>query len=229
MRKEKTAEMFNSIASKYDFLNSLFSLRIDKLWRRKLRKMLDCANPAVVLDVATGTADLAIECVKKKKKKIIGIDISNEMLELGRKKIEKKNLCDHIELLYGDSENLNFESSVFDAVTIAFGLRNFENREKALREIHRVTKPSGKLFILDFSIPENPLVCFPYRFYFFKIMPLIGKLISGNSMAYKYLPNSVSDFPQYEKMIELLNRAGYKKTEYKPLTFGIATIYCGEA
>jgi len=227
MEKNKVAEMFNSIAPEYDFLNRLLSLRIDKIWRRKLRKMLDASNPAVILDVATGTGDLAIECVKTKNRKVTGIDISEKMLDEGRKKIETKNLCDWIDLRYGDSENLEFASNTFDAVMVGFGVRNFENLEKGLSEMCRVTKPSGKVFILDFSMPRNPVILFLYRFYFFHILPFIGKIISKNNQAYRYLPESVSSFPQYEQMTSLMNKVGFANTKYKPLTFGIAVIYSG--
>ncbi|MDR3244825.1 MAG: bifunctional demethylmenaquinone methyltransferase/2-methoxy-6-polyprenyl-1,4-benzoquinol methylase UbiE [Prevotellaceae bacterium] len=229
MEKNKVAEMFDDIAPGYDFLNSLLSLGIDRIWRRKLRKMLDLANSAVILDVATGTGDLAIECAKTKTRKVTGIDISEKMLDEGRKKIEKKNLAGCIELRYGDSENLEFASNTFDAVVVGFGVRNFENLKKGLTEMHRVTKPSGKVFILDFSMPRNPVILFLYRFYFFNILPFIGKIISKNNQAYRYLPESVSRFPQYEQMTSLMNKAGFENTKYKPLTFGIAVIYSGEA
>jgi demethylmenaquinone methyltransferase/2-methoxy-6-polyprenyl-1,4-benzoquinol methylase len=232
MEKNKVAEMFDCIAPKYDFLNRTLSLGIDRIWRRKLKKMLDIYNPAVILDVATGTGDLAIECVgdkKKKLRKIIGVDISEKMLEKGRKKIEKKHLDDCIDLRYGDSQNLKFESNTFDAVIVGFGVRNFENPEKGLMEIRRVTKPSGMIFILDFSMPRNPLILILYKFYFFRILPLIGKIVSGNKQAYSYLPESVCHFPQYEQMTDLMSKVGYANTKYKPLTFGIAIIYSGKA
>jgi demethylmenaquinone methyltransferase/2-methoxy-6-polyprenyl-1,4-benzoquinol methylase len=229
MEKSKVSEMFNSIAHRYDFLNRTLSLGTDRIWRRKLRKMLDVYNPAVILDVATGTGDLAIECTKGGKRKITGVDISEKMLEKGREKIERKNLAGCIDLRYGDSENLDFESNTFDAVIVGFGVRNFENLEKGLREMHRVTKPSGKVFILDFSMPRNPVIRSLYRFYFFNILPLAGKMASGNDHAYRYLPESVNHFPQYEQMTDLMSKAGYINTRYKPLTFGIAVIYSGEA
>jgi demethylmenaquinone methyltransferase/2-methoxy-6-polyprenyl-1,4-benzoquinol methylase len=230
MEKSKVAEMFNSIASGYDFLNRTLSLGTDRIWRRKLRKMLDLADPALILDVATGTGDLAIECAKNKRekmRKITGIDISEKMLEKGREKIEKKHLGDCIDLRYGDSENLEFESNTFDAVVVGFGVRNFENLDKGLREMRRVTKPSGKVFILDFSMPRNSFIRMLYSFYFFRILPLIGKIVSGNNHAYRYLPESVSQFPQYEQMTDLMNKAGFVNTKYQPLTFGIAVIYSG--
>jgi demethylmenaquinone methyltransferase/2-methoxy-6-polyprenyl-1,4-benzoquinol methylase len=232
MEKSKVAEMFNSIAHGYDFLNRTLSLGTDRIWRRKLGKMLDVYNPVFILDVATGTGDLAIECTKgknRKNRKITGIDISEKMLEKGREKIERKNLAGCIDLRYGDSENMEFESNTFDAVIVGFGVRNFENLEKGLREMHRVTKPSGRVFILDFSMPRNPVIRTLYRFYFFRILPLIGKTVSGNNHAYRYLPESVSYFPQYGQMTDLMSKAGFANAEYKPLTFGIAVIYSGEA
>lgn len=221
--------MFNSIASGYDFLNRTLSLGTDKIWRRKLRKMLDAENPDIILDVATGTADLAIECAgnKRKFRKIIGVDISGKMLEKGREKIERKHLGDRIDLRYGDSENLEFESNTFDAVIVAFGVRNFENLERGLREMYRVTKPSGNVFILDFSMPQNPFIRTLYTFYFFRILPFIGKTVSGNNHAYRYLPESVGNFPQYGQMTDLMTKAGFANTGYKALTFGIAAIYSG--
>jgi demethylmenaquinone methyltransferase/2-methoxy-6-polyprenyl-1,4-benzoquinol methylase len=228
MKKEKVSEMFDGIAARYDFLNGLLSLGTDKIWRRKLRALLDAANPSLVLDVATGTGDLAVEAVRKHRKKVIGIDISEKMLAEGRGKIARKRLGDYIELLYGDAENLQFASGTFDAVTVAFGVRNFENREKGLSEIHRVTKSSGRILILDFSMPRNPCIRFFYRFYFHRILPPVGKLFSGNFQAYKYLPESVESFPQYEKMTDLLKTTGYVNTRYISLSFGIAAIYSGE-
>jgi demethylmenaquinone methyltransferase/2-methoxy-6-polyprenyl-1,4-benzoquinol methylase len=228
MEKNKLAEMFNSIAPEYDFLNRTLSFGIDRIWRRKLRKMLDASNPIAILDVATGTADLAIECAKNNKlRQITGIDISEKMIEKGRKKIERKHLDDRIILNYGDSENMDFDSNTFDAVIVGFGVRNFENLEKGLAEIHRVTKISGKVFILDFSMPRNPFIRMLYKFYFFNILPLIGKIVSGNNHAYKYLPESVGNFPQYEQMTNLMNKVGFANAGYKPLTFGIAVIYSG--
>ncbi|MDR1169328.1 MAG: bifunctional demethylmenaquinone methyltransferase/2-methoxy-6-polyprenyl-1,4-benzoquinol methylase UbiE [Prevotellaceae bacterium] len=232
MEKSKVAEMFDSIAPGYDFLNRTLSFGIDRIWRRKLRKMLDAASPDIILDVATGTGDLAIECAgngRKKMRKITGIDISGKMLEKGREKIAKKHLAHCIDLRYGDSENLEFESNTFDAVIVGFGVRNFENLEKGLTEMHRVTKPSGKVFILDFSMPRNPFILTLYRFYFFRILPLIGKAVSGDNRAYRYLPESVNRFPQYGQMTDLMNKAGFDNTKYIPLTFGIAVIYSGNA
>jgi len=220
--------MFDNIAPAYDFLNRLLSLNIDKCWRKQLRKLLDKSNSETVLDVATGTGDLAIECARNKKRKIIGIDIAEKMLAEGRKKIEKKKLQAYIELKYGDGENIDFETNTFDSVIVGFGVRNFENLEKGLSEMHRVTKPNGKVFILDFSMPRNRLLLWFYKFYFFCVLPTIGKLFSKNKYAYKYLPESVSRFPQYEEMNAVLSKTGYSNIFYKPLTFGIATIYSGQ-
>jgi demethylmenaquinone methyltransferase/2-methoxy-6-polyprenyl-1,4-benzoquinol methylase len=231
MDKRKVAEMFDGIASEYDFLNRLLSFGIDRIWRRQLRKMLDMSEAVMVLDVATGTGDLAIECVKNtrtKKRKIIGVDISEKMLEKGRTKIVRKHLADRIDLRYGDSENLDFDTDAFDATIVGFGVRNFENLDAGLKEIHRVTKIGGCVFILDFSSPRNAFIRTLYRFYFFRILPLIGQTVSGDDHAYKYLPESVDRFPQYEQMTGLMNRAGFTNTKYKSLSFGIAVIYSGE-
>lgn len=227
METKKVAEMFDNIAPGYDLLNRVLSLGIDRCWRKKLRKMLDKDKPSLVLDIATGTGDLAIECIKKQKKQIIGVDISEKMLEEGRKKIEKLNLSEYIKLEYGDSENLQFESGKFDAVIVGFGVRNFETLEKGLAEMYRVTKPGGKVFILDFSLPRNKIILALYKFYFFNILPLIGRLVSKNDYAYKYLPESVKHFPQYEVMTGIMDNIGFRQTFYKPLTFGISVIYCG--
>ena len=229
MEKAKVAAMFDGIAPKYDFLNHFLSFGIDKLWRKKLVKLLKKQSPHSVLDIATGTGDLAIAINKRAKpEKIIGADISEQMLQYGREKIDKKGLQNTITLEYGDSENLKYADNSFDAVTVAFGVRNFENLGKGLAEMHRVLKPGGKVYILEFTMPQR----FPfkqlYRFYFFKILPLIGRLFSGHSKAYNYLPQSVEQFPQNEVMLNKLNEIGFIHTKYVILTLGIAAIYTGE-
>jgi len=228
MEKEHVAAMFDDIAPKYDFLNHFLSLGIDKLWRKKLVKLLKKQLPTNVLDIATGTGDLALTIYKcAKPEKIIGVDISEQMLQYGREKIEKKNLQNIITLQYGDSENLDFADNSFDAVTVAFGVRNFENLEKGLSEMCRVLKPGGMVYILEFTMPK----CFPfkqlYHFYFFKVLPLIGRLFSGNNHAYSYLPQSVEQFPHNKAMLNKLNDAGFNGTKYVILTCGIAAIYVG--
>ncbi|MBP6659134.1 MAG: bifunctional demethylmenaquinone methyltransferase/2-methoxy-6-polyprenyl-1,4-benzoquinol methylase UbiE [Chitinophagales bacterium] len=221
-KKEQVATMFNNVAGTYDFLNHFFSLGIDKLWRRKLVKLIGKSNPKLILDVATGTADLAIAESKLNPEKIIGVDISEKMLEVGREKI-KKYPC--IELQLGDSENLQFEKDTFDAVSVSFGVRNFENVIAGLTEMRRVLKPEGKIFILEFSKPKNWFIQKIYYFYFCTVLPFIGKMVSKDASAYTYLPESVKIFPDGKKFVELMQYVGFKNIECKPLTFGISTIY----
>ncbi|MDR1056102.1 MAG: bifunctional demethylmenaquinone methyltransferase/2-methoxy-6-polyprenyl-1,4-benzoquinol methylase UbiE [Prevotellaceae bacterium] len=229
MEKTLVAAMFDGIAKQYDFLNHFLSLGIDKLWRRKLVKLLKKQSPKSVLDVATGTGDLAIAIQKRvNPEKIIGIDISEQMLQYGRKKIERKKLQHSIDLQYGDSKNIKFDSNTFDAITVAFGVRNFENLEKGLSEMYRVLKTRGMIYILEFSMPKH----FPfkqlYRLYFFRILPFIGRLFSGDAHAYRYLSESVEQFPRDELMLNKLKDAGFYDTKYVILTFGIAAIYTGK-
>ena len=218
--------MFDNIAHKYDFLNHFLSLNIDKIWRRKAIKLLKNLNPKLILDVASGTADLAIEEERMLKPvKIIGIDISEGMLAVGRKKIEKKKISNIISLQIGDSENISFPDKHFDAVTAAFGVRNFENLEQGLSEMFRVLKESGEMVILEFSRPQKfPIKQF-YHFYFFKILPGIGKIFSKDMSAYTYLPESVYQFPYGEKFCEILTKIGFSKVTHRYLGFGIASIY----
>ncbi len=219
--------MFDSISSNYDFLNHFLSLGIDIRWRRKAIKLLAPGNPKLILDVATGTGDFAIETLKLNPDKVIGIDISEGMLEVGRKKMKDRGYDSKIELLSGDSENLPFEENKFDAVIVAFGVRNFENLEKGLAEMYRVLKPGGRMVVLEFSKPRM----FPfkqlYSFYFNYILPKIGKLVSKDPAAYTYLPESVQAFPDGDSFVGILNRVGYKDTLCKPLTLGISSLYTG--
>ncbi|MCL0066833.1 bifunctional demethylmenaquinone methyltransferase/2-methoxy-6-polyprenyl-1,4-benzoquinol methylase UbiE [Thermodesulfovibrionales bacterium] len=227
-KKEEIVHMFNSIARHYDFLNHTLSLGRDKVWRRKAIDMLREGGPEIVLDVATGTGDFAIEALKLNPKKIIGIDISNEMLALGEKKIQEKKLKQKIELLNGDSEDIPFEDSTFDAVTVAFGIRNFGDLEKGLKEIARVLKNNGKLLVLEFSKPTK----FPFKqlfnFYFHNILPFIGGAISKDKKAYSYLPESVKAFSEGADFIEKLRNYGFEGTQCIPLTFGVCSIYTGK-
>lgn len=228
-KKEQVAEMFNNISHSYDFLNHFFSLGIDVLWRKKAMRILKKENPKQVLDVATGTADFALEAFRMKvgADKVTGVDISEGMLEVGRKKIAAKNLSDKIELLVGDSENLPFTDNTFDAYTVAFGVRNFQNLEKGLTDMKRVLKPGSLGIVLEFSKPKS----FPFKqlfhFYFRFIMPLIGRLVSKDHRAYTYLPESVKAFPSGDEFLEVMKKVGYKETKRIPLTGGIATIYLG--
>ncbi len=228
-KKEQVAKMFDNIAIKYDFLNRFLSAGIDVGWRKKGIKHLKEVNPSIILDVATGTADVAILSNKiLNPKKVIGIDISEGMLSIGRKKIQHLTLSDKIELLTGDSESINFEDNYFDAVTVSFGVRNFQDLEKGLNEIKRVLKPGGKLMVLEFSKPQMPLIKFIYSFYMKKITPGIGKLFSKNKNAYSYLDESIKNFPEGKEFVKILDKTGYKTTYHKPLTFGICSIYCGK-
>ncbi|HOZ52477.1 MAG TPA: bifunctional demethylmenaquinone methyltransferase/2-methoxy-6-polyprenyl-1,4-benzoquinol methylase UbiE [Chitinophagaceae bacterium] len=224
-KKQQVENMFDGIAGKYDFLNRLLSFRIDVIWRNQVVNLLKKSNPQSILDVATGTADLAIALNKLNPKKIIGLDLSNNMLEVGRIKVADRNLTQTIELVKGDSENLPFENDTFDAVTVAFGVRNFENLTKGLSEIHRVLKPGGQFIILEFSkVKTFPIKQF-YHLYFRYITPMIGKLFSNDNKAYTYLPNSVQVFPEGEEMCVILQTTGFKKPVCKPLSFGISSIY----
>jgi demethylmenaquinone methyltransferase/2-methoxy-6-polyprenyl-1,4-benzoquinol methylase len=224
-KKQQVAKMFDSISHRYDFLNHLLSLGIDKGWRKKAVNLLKPLQPKILLDVATGTGDFAIQALALNPDKIIGIDISEGMLEMGRKKLGRLKVEDKIELRTGDSENLVFEGNKFDAVTVAFGVRNFENLEKGLMEIHRVMRPGAMLVILEFSRPRQ----FPFRqiynFYFKTILPKIGRLISKDKSAYTYLPESVEAFPDGDAFQNILKKIGFKDTTCRPLTFGVSSIY----
>jgi demethylmenaquinone methyltransferase/2-methoxy-6-polyprenyl-1,4-benzoquinol methylase len=227
-KKQQVANMFDKIAGRYDFLNRFLSAGIDVGWRKKAIKELKSINPKLVLDVATGTGDVAILTYKiLKPKQIIGIDISDGMLELGREKINKLQLQNKILLQNGDSENIQFEDNYFDAITVAFGVRNFENLEQGLREIRRVLKPGGKLVVLEFSRPKQTLFKGLYTFYMETIAPGFVTVFSKNKKAYKYLNDSVKKFPEGQNFISILNDAGFFSTNHKPLTFGICSIYCG--
>lgn len=227
-KKEQVAVMFDNISGKYDFLNHFLSFGIDILWRKKAIRMLNKNRPEYILDVATGTGDFAIEALKLNPEKIIGIDISKGMLEVGRNKINKLNLQDRIELRYGDSENLPFEDNKFDAVIVAFGVRNFENLDSGLKEIYRVMTQGGKAVILEFSVPEVFPLKQLFNFYFNTVLPQIGRFISKDNAAYSYLPESVKEFPNGEDFVYLLKNVGFKKVSCNRLTFGISAIYTGQ-
>jgi demethylmenaquinone methyltransferase/2-methoxy-6-polyprenyl-1,4-benzoquinol methylase len=227
-KKQQVAGMFNEIAFRYDFLNRFLSAGIDIRWRKKAIRQLLKVSPKTILDVATGTADVAIMAHDiLQPDKITGIDISDGMLELGRKKIQKLGLENTIELLNGDCETINFKNDSFDAVTVAFGVRNFENLEKGLSEILRVLKPGGKLVVLEFSKPKSALVKPLYNFYMKVICPVAGKIISKNRDAYQYLDESIKHFPEGKNFTNILDNLGYTKTFTKPLSLGICSIYCG--
>ncbi len=220
------ATMFDRISSKYDALNHLLSLNIDKVWRRKAAKEVAKHQPATILDLATGTADLAIALAKRNPQAhIVGMDISEKMLEIGKKKVAKQKMDPQIELRVGDAASLPFEDNTFDAVTVAFGVRNFEDLDKGLSEIHRVLKPNGQAVILEFSMPERFPVKQLYRFYFKRLLPFIGRIVSKDKSAYSYLPASVEHFPKPSVFVEMLAQKGLSNGQAKPLTFGIATLY----
>jgi len=228
-KKEQVASMFDSIAKRYDFLNRFLSGGIDILWRKKAIRQLKKLDPKKILDVATGTADVAIMTTDiLTPDKIIGIDISEGMLSFGRKKIEKLGLEKTIELINGDCETINAADNSFDAVTVAFGVRNFQNLEKGLKEILRVLKPGGKLVVLEFSQPKTFGVTQLYKMYMNVVAPGMGKLFSKNRNAYKYLDESIKKFPEGKNFTIILDNLGYINTYCKPLSFGICSIYCGE-
>ncbi|MCP1299821.1 bifunctional demethylmenaquinone methyltransferase/2-methoxy-6-polyprenyl-1,4-benzoquinol methylase UbiE [Chryseobacterium sp. S0630] len=216
--------MFDNIAPKYDLLNRVLSMKIDILWRNKLVKWMKNDNPQEVLDVATGTGDLAITIEKGTGSKVVGLDLSQQMLNVGVIKIKKLKLDGKISMQKGDAENLPFEDNRFDAVSVAFGVRNFENLTKGLAELRRVVKDNKSVYILEFSKVEGFMGPF-YMFYFKNILPAIGRLVSKDNRAYTYLPDSVNAFPFGEKMKQILLDTGFKKVEYKKLSLGIATIY----
>ena len=221
--------MFNDIACRYDFMNHFLSAGIDVKWRRKAIQQLLDLKPKRILDVATGTADVAIMASGiLHPEKIIGIDISEGMLAIGKKKVEKLGLQANIELLNGDSETINFDDNSFDAVTVAFGVRNFENLEKGLSEIKRVLKPGGRLVVLEFSKPKMQATKIVYNLYMKIVAPNMGKLFSKNRSAYQYLDESIKKFPEGKNFTDILDKLGYGKTYSKPLSLGICSIYCGE-
>ncbi len=227
-KKEQVADMFNNISKTYDFLNHFLSLGIDIIWRKKAIKELQKDQPEIILDVATGTGDFAFEALEiLKPKKIIGVDISQGMLNIADQKIIKRNKSDVFEVRLGDSEKLLFEDNSFDAVTVAYGVRNFENLEKGIADMLRVLKPGGKAVILEFSKPKKFPIKQGYNFYFNYITPTIGKIFSKDARAYSYLPESVNAFPGGKRFTDLMDKVGYKNTKATPLAFGICSIYTG--
>ncbi len=230
-KKEQVAQMFDNISPRYDFLNHFLSLYIDVYWRKraikKLRAMLAYPHEATILDVATGTGDFGLEALRLNPKKVVGVDISEGMLAQGREKIKKRGLQDKIALFTGDSENLPFEADSFEAVIVAFGVRNFENLEKGLANILRVLKPNGVLIVLEFSKPRSFPMKQLYNFYFKYILPVVGRFISKDKAAYQYLPDSVQAFPDGEKFTAILDKIGFQTTKCEKLTFGSCAIYQG--
>jgi len=227
-KKQQVADMFDNISGTYDFLNHFLSLGIDIIWRKNAIRTLKPFHPQYLLDVATGTGDFALEALRMlNPQKIIGVDISQGMLDVAQEKIAKKGLGDRFEVALGDSENLPFENDTFDAVTVAFGVRNFENLEKGLSDICRVLKPGGKAVILEFSKPKHFPVKQLYHFYFHQVTPRIGKLFSKDHRAYSYLPESVAQFPDGQQFTDMLRRVGFTQAVSRPQTFGICTLYVG--
>ena len=224
-KKEQVTQMFDTISGNYDNLNRVISFGIDVKWRKKVLKIVSDKKPKVILDIATGTGDLAILLAQTNAEKIIGLDISAGMLEVGKKKVEEMKLSNVIELVLGDSENMPFEDNYFDAITVGFGVRNFENLEKGFAEILRVLKPNGVFVILETSVPDK----FPYKqgynFYSKNILPLIGKLFSKDNDAYGYLSESAAAFPYGEALNNILRKTGFIDVVAMPQTFGVATIY----
>ncbi|MDH5365524.1 MAG: bifunctional demethylmenaquinone methyltransferase/2-methoxy-6-polyprenyl-1,4-benzoquinol methylase UbiE [Cyclobacteriaceae bacterium] len=227
-KKEQVADMFNNISRKYDFLNHFLSLGIDILWRKKAIRLLKEDKPKLILDIATGTGDFAIEALKLSPNKVIGVDISEGMLEVGREKMKRKGLEDKIELQMGDSEKLLFEDNKFDAVIVSFGVRNFENLRKGLEDMNRVLRKGGKAVIVEFSKPKIFPLKQVYNLYFRFVLPKIGRLVSKDNAAYTYLPESVKNFPDGDEFLKIFSESGFKNTKCISLTFGISSIYVGE-
>ena len=224
----QTREMFSSIAPRYDFLNRLLSVGQDKDWRKRAVDLLDPMETDHILDVATGTCDVVIEIARRNlSAQIFGIDFSQRMLDLGRTKVTRNNYNKSISLQIGSGESLPFANESFDGVICAFGIRNFANIQMGLREFYRVLKPGGRIVILDFSVPQNHFLNTVYEFYFNIILPKIGNLISGHTNAYTYLPESVANFPNQKKLVEWIEKTGFKKVSFAELTFGIVSIHRG--
>lgn len=225
-KKEQVATMFNNISKTYDMLNRMMTLGIDTIWRKKAIRSLRSIHPQHMLDVATGTGDFALESIRiLNPKKIIGVDISAGMLEVARQKIVKQGLQEQFEVQLGDSEKLQFNDNTFDAITVAFGVRNFENLERGLSDILRVLKPGGKAIILELSNPTTFPIKQLYHFHFHKLTPALGKLISKDASAYSYLPESVVNFPDGERFAAITKKVGFGETKVRPQTFGFCTIY----
>lgn len=227
-KKEQVAGMFDRIAGRYDFLNHFLSMGIDKGWRKKAIRTLQPVNPRKILDVATGTGDLAIAAMVLQPDQVTGVDISEGMMEIGRKKLADKGLSGKITLQYGDSEALPFTDNAFDAITCAYGVRNFEHLEKGLQQMSRVLRSGGRIAILEFSQPKKFPIKQLYRFYFRYILPVLGKSVSKDATAYTYLPESVAAFPEGKDFCTILERCGFTKVKARSLSLGITTLYTGE-
>lgn len=226
-KKEEVAEMFNNISKRYDFLNHFLSMGIDKIWRKKAVKQLKDLKPKRILDIATGTGDFAVALLKLNPEEIIGVDISSGMLEVGNQKMKNRGFDNKISLVLGDSENLQFEDAYFDGVTVAFGVRNFENLEKGLGDMLRVIKPGGRAVILEFSKPKKFPIKQLFGFYSKRLIPFVGKMVSKDKRAYEYLPESVEAFPEGSAFMDIMTEVGYRNVSGVPVSGGIATIYIG--
>lgn len=223
--KKYVVSMFDSIAPTYDKLNHILSLNIDKLWRKRAVRRIAARKPQSVIDIACGTADSTIELAKTGIPNIVGIDVSAEMIKIGEKKIKSMGLGNDIMLKIEDCESMSFPDNSFDAAFIAFGIRNFEDKKKGLRELRRVLNDNGHLMILELSVPQNRLMLALYKMYFLNILPLIGKMVSGNSTAYRYLPMSVMNFPKPSEFMDMMKECGFTKVSQKALTFGLCRIF----
>ena len=227
-KKEVVEGIFNDIAPKYDLLNHLLSLNIDKGWRCKAMRCVEEDGKGHLLDVACGTGDFSIAACRAGVRQVTGIDISANMVNIGRKKVAEAGLAGQIDLRSGDSEAMEFSDNTFDTVTVAFGVRNFEHLEQGLREMYRVLRPGGKVIILEFSMPEHFPMKQLYKFYFRRVLPVVGGWVSGNRGAYTYLPESVMKFPQGRAFLDIMARCGFQGAARHKLTFGIASLYTGK-
>lgn len=226
-KKDQVRDMFNNISHRYDFLNRVLSFGIDIYWRRRAIRELKRDHPKQILDMATGTGDFAIACLAANPDRVVGVDLSPGMLSYGHKKMEAKGLTDKIQLLEGDAEKILFPDATFDAITVAFGVRNFENLLQGLQEMNRVLKPGGKLIVLEFSQPKPWFAAF-YNLYFKHILPRIGKIFSKDFAAYNYLYESVQAFPSGDAFLQVMDQASFKERKQIPLTFGVCSIYIGK-
>lgn len=224
-KKEQVAKMFDNISKNYDGLNRVISLGIDVSWRKKVVKLVGENNPKQILDIATGTGDLALMMADLNPDKIVGLDISAGMLEVGKQKIAKANLTNKIEMIIGDSEKMPFSNDTFDAITVSFGVRNFENLDKGLTEIYRILKPGGKFVVLETSNPTKFPFKQGYKFHTNILLPIIGKIFSKDKIAYSYLSESANSFPFGEAFNNILRKNGFKNVNNLPVTFGVASIY----
>jgi demethylmenaquinone methyltransferase/2-methoxy-6-polyprenyl-1,4-benzoquinol methylase len=227
--KTESFELFNAIAGRYDLINSVLSFGLHRGWRRQMREQLPNRHPIRCLDLATGTADVALELVKNPKvSQVTGLDMSAAMIRVGEQKVAAKNLQHRVELGLGDAQKLPANDREYDAVTMAFGIRNVASVEQCLRECYRVLKPQGRLLILEFSLPRSQLTKQLHLFYLRRVLPKIGRLLSGHQVAYQYLNETIEEFPYGQDFVRLLENAGFDEAGYKSLTFGIVNLYWGD-